>query len=42
MKKKDKGKKAFSNSPKPYHKKPKLSTESNSAQDMIKDLFGDK
>ncbi len=41
-KNKDKVKTAFSNNPKPYTKKSKLSTESNSAQDMFKDLFGDK
>ena len=41
-KNKDKIKTAFSNNPKPYAKKSKLSTESNSAQDMFKDLFGDK
>jgi hypothetical protein len=40
-KNKDKVKKAFGNNPKPYAKKSKLSTESNSAQDMFKDLFGD-
>ena len=41
-KNKDKLKQAFNGNPKPYHKKQKLSTESNSAQDMFKDLFGDK
>ena len=41
-KNKDKVKTAFSNNPKQYTKKSKLSTESNSAQDMFKDLFGDK
>ena len=41
-KNKDKVKKAFANNPKSFSKKPKLSTDSNSAQDMFKDLFGDK
>jgi hypothetical protein len=41
-KNKDKVKQAFNSNPKPYHKKQKLSTESNSAQNMFKDLFGDK
>jgi len=32
---------AFSKNPKPYTKKPKVSTDASKAQDMFKDLFGE-